>query len=69
MATGDMIQYNGTSWVKVTPTQITAVTQAQIDTSGHNIQVKTRTVYGIAPGTESGWTTIPGGAMVQGVTA
>ncbi len=69
VASGDLLQWDGSKWVKVTPTQVTYVTDVQVDATGKTIQKKTRTGYLVAPGTESGWTTITGGTMVQGVTA
>ena len=70
MATGDMIQYNGTAWVKLTPTTITVVTDVQIDATNHLIQKKTRAnVKVVATDAESAWATITGGTMVQGVPA
>jgi hypothetical protein len=40
-------------------TQITVITAAQLDAS-NNLQIKTRTAYVAAPGTESAWTTVSG---------
>jgi len=69
MASGDMIQYNGSAWVKVTPVQVTYVTDVQLASGSKQIQKKTRTGYLVSPGTESGWTMVTGGQLVQGVTA
>ena len=69
--TNQVLTWNDTTkvWEAGTLTQITFVTDMQVDTSGKLIQKKTRTAYVLSPGTESSWTTITGGTMVQGVTA
>lgn len=41
-----------------THTEITVVTNVQVDTATNTIQIKTRTCEVVNPGTESGWTTI-----------
>ena len=62
LASGDILKWDGSKWLKLTPTQITVVTDVQFDTTNHVIQKKTRTADVIAAGTESSWTTITGGA-------
>lgn len=39
-------------------TQITAVSAAQYDTETHKFQIKTRTIKGYSPGSESDWTDV-----------
>jgi hypothetical protein len=55
-ASGDMLKWDGSKYVKITPTQITVVTAVQHDESSHHLQYKSRTGYVLNPGTESGWT-------------
>lgn len=42
----------------LTHTEVTVVTDVRVDTTSLTIDVKTRTVKVVEPGTESGWTTI-----------
>ena len=69
MASGDMIQYNGSAWVKVTPSQLTFVVDVRVDATNKQLQKNTQTAYVVNPGSPSGWTPITGGTMVQGVRA
>jgi hypothetical protein len=68
-ASGDLLKWNGSAWVNIAPTQVTYVTAVQVDATNKLMQIKTRTGYLVSPGSESAWTTITGGEMVQGVTA
>ena len=69
LAEGDVLTWDATNkkWTKITPTQITVVTDWQYDTSTHKFQKKTRTVYGLSPGSESSWTDVTGAQADQGV--
>lgn len=70
-ATGDLLKWNGSAWVNVAPTQVTVVTAWRLEKTNHVFQVKTRTGYVIAPGTESAWTNVTdadGGMLDVGVT-
>ena len=71
LSANDMLQWNGTQWVKVTPTQVTFLTAWHLNKTSHTFEVKTQTGYVINPGTASGWTAISdadGGILDQGVT-
>ena len=68
--TGQFLRWNGTAWVTAALTQITCITDFQNDTSGHKLQVKTRTGYVYAPGTESEWTDLTSSEdTIEGVSA
>ena len=62
IAAGTNVQIDyaaGTGTITVPTTSITVVTQVQLDAS-NNLQIKTRTLDAINPGTESSWTTVTG---------
>ena len=71
LATNDMLQWNGTQWVKVTPAQVTFLTAWHLNKTSHAFEVKTQTGYVINPGTASDWTAVAdadGGILDEGVT-
>lgn len=57
-ATGDLFQYDGAKWVKVATTDVTVVTDVQVDGTTRKLQKKTRSVKVIVNAAESGWTDI-----------
>jgi hypothetical protein len=65
LADGDMLKWDGTKWVKITPTEVTVLTAHQYSTSSHKLQVKSRTIKAIEPGSESSWTDVTGGDAVN----
>jgi hypothetical protein len=72
LASGDILQWDGSKYVKLTPTQITAVTAWRLDKTNHKYQTKTRTAYVLSPGAESAWTDVPdadGGILDPGIIA
>ena len=71
LATNDLLQWDGTKWVKVTPTQVTFLTAWHLNKTSHAFEVKTQTGYVLNPGTMSGWTAITdadGGLLDEGLT-
>lgn len=70
LAVGDHLVWDGSKYVKATPTQVTMVTAWHLDKTNHKYQVKTRTGYVFSPGAESAWTDISdadGGILDIGV--
>jgi len=55
-------------WEVATPVAVTAITAWRLDTSGHNFQIKTRSITAIATAAESAWATVSeGGTLDEGV--
>lgn len=61
----DILKWNGTAWVCLTPTTTTVVTDWRYDTSTHKFQKKTQSITVLAKGAESGWTNTSDGQPVS----
>lgn len=59
---GKILIVAGGEWTLYLPTDVTALTNYQIDGTSYVFQKKTTTFKAISPGTESAWTTIHTGA-------
>ena len=64
-ASGDIIKWGGSAWVKLTPTTQSVVSDVQYDSTNHLFQKKTITLTIIEKGSESAWTTITGGTLEE----
>jgi hypothetical protein len=67
ISSGDIVKWDGSKFIKLTPTTQTVVTDVQYDNINHVVQKKTISCTIIEKGSESSWTTITGGqAVVEG---
>jgi hypothetical protein len=67
ISSGDVVKWDGSKFIKLTPTTQTVVSDVQYDSTNHVVQKKTVSCTIIDKGSESSWTTITGGqAVVEG---
>jgi hypothetical protein len=64
ISSGDIVKWDGSKFIKLTPATQTVVSDVQYDTTNHVVQKKTISLTIIEKGSESSWTTITGGQAV-----
>jgi hypothetical protein len=68
LADKDVLEWNATGkkFVKLTPTEVTMITQVQYNTTDKRLERKTRTIKVLAAGAEDeNWTMLTGGQAVE----
>jgi hypothetical protein len=69
LSSGDFLKWDGSKFVKVTPSNATFLSAWRVDKTNHKFQVKTIAADVFAPGAESAWTDVSdsdGGVLDEG---